>query len=290
MFLTPFQPSHIERLTCSFFDFNPNIDILRDDLIHPVVSGNKWRKLKYVIQELKKLEDPVLVTFGGAYSNHLVATAYAANYFHIKAHGFVRGDEARELNLYERICLDNHMTLQHVSRTDYRDKLKLFHDFRLLNPGAVFLNEGGDHELALKGCGEILDEPGNTYDYIVLAAGTGTTVQGLVKGVIERGMDTKVIGISALKGNKELDRRLAKYPQNFWQIEHHYHRGRYASMDGELLGFIKDFFVETGIRLDPVYTGKMMLAAIDLYRKEFFRHDDRVLLIHTGGLLAFPEE
>jgi 1-aminocyclopropane-1-carboxylate deaminase len=287
--LSPFKTSHTEALSCSFFNFNKNIDLLRDDQIHPIVSGNKWRKLKYFMDDVKNAGKQTIVTFGGAYSNHLIATAFAGNYFNVRTHGFVRGDEKRELNHYENLCLENKMTLQHVSRSDYRDKQKLFDTYCVQYPGAVFLDEGGNHPLALKGCAEILDELEKTYDHIILATGTGTTMEGLVKGATEKGFQTKIIGISALKNNIELDERLNKYPARHWQVFHDYHRGKYAQMDDELIQFIKDFHSETGIQLEPVYTGKMMMAVIDLYKKNFFKPGDKILLIHTGGLLVYPE-
>ncbi len=287
--MLPFKPSHTEQLTCSFFDFNRHIDILRDDQIHPIVSGNKWRKLKYFITDVQKNGKGPIVTFGGAYSNHLVATAFAGNHFHIPTYGFVRGDEDREFNIYENICIDNRMTLKHVSRDAYRDKHKLFETYARHHPGAVFLDEGGDHPLALEGCAEILDELVKEYDYIVLALGTGTTMEGIVKAVVEKGLDTKVIGISSLKNNHSLDKRLSRYPQGYWHVFHEYHRGKYAKMDDEMMLFIKDFSLETNIHLEPVYTAKMMMAVRDLYLKKFFRDNDKVLLIHTGGLLAFPK-
>jgi 1-aminocyclopropane-1-carboxylate deaminase len=264
------------------------LDILRDDLIHPIVSGNKWRKLKYFIEQVIKDGKAPIVTFGGAYSNHLVATAYAGKYFNIKTHGFIRGDEARQLNQYEQLCIENDMTLQHISRGNYKDKKKLFELFREQYPEAVFLDEGGDHPLALQGCSDILDELENTYDYIVLAAGTGTTMEGLVKGVSERGINTRIMGISVLKNNLDLNKRMEKYPSAYWIVSHDYHRGKYASIDEELLQFIRDFYAGTAIRLDPVYTGKMMMAVMDLYQNGFFNTTQKVLVVHTGGSLSFP--
>ena len=289
IFLSPFKPSHTEPLISSIFQWNKHIEILRDDLIHPIVSGNKWRKLKHLLEQMQKTQKDTLVTFGGAYSNHLVATAFAGNFFNINTHAFVRGNEIRPINQYEQSCIDNGMTLQHVSRSEYKDKENLFNKYLTSHPDAIFLDEGGDHPLAIKGCAEILNELEHSYDYIVLALGTGTTMEGLVKGAAERQLDTQIIGISTLKNNFSLDRRLQNYPEKYWRVFHDYHRGKYAKMDEELLKFILDFYTETKIKLDPVYTGKMLMAVADLYKKDFFRPKDRILLIHTGGLMAFPK-
>lgn len=282
--LSPFKPSHTEPLSCSLFDDNQRIDILRDDLIHPVVSGNKWRKLKYFIDHILHTGQAPIVTFGGAYSNHLVATSFAGKYFNIPTHAFVRGDEIRESNAYERCCLRNGMTLQYVSRTAYRDKENLFKSYVSEHPDAVFLDEGGDHELALKGCAEIFNDLQVPYDYIVLAVGTGTTMEGLVKAVAENHAQTKIIGISVLKNNFDIDRRLLKYDPRHWEVCHAYHRGKYAKTDPGLLAFMDAFNKETGILPDPVYTGKMMMAVADLLKSGYFKGSGKILLVHTGGV------
>jgi 1-aminocyclopropane-1-carboxylate deaminase len=282
--LSLFKPSHTEPLSCALFDYNQRINILRDDLIHPVVSGNKWRKLKFFIDHIQQTGQAPIVTFGGAYSNHLVATSFAGKYFNIPTHAFVRGDETREFNAYEQCCLSNGMTLQHVSRTAYRDKETLFKAYVREQRAAVFLDEGGDHALALKGCAEIFNDLQEPYDYIVLAAGTGTTMEGLVKAVAEKNAQTKIIGISVLKNNLDIDRRLQKYDHQHWEVCHNYHRGKYAKTDAELLAFMDAFKKETGIILDPVYTGKMMLAVGDLLRSGYFKGSGKILLIHTGGV------
>ena len=281
---SPFKESRIEKLNFSKFGTSLDIDILRDDLIHHLVSGNKWRKLKYILEEAQKTEGQTLVTFGGAYSNHLVATAFAGKVFGIKTHGFVRGDEKRETNNYEKICLENGMTLEHVNRTDYKNKTELFERYQLENPNSIFVGEGGRHPLALKGCAEILDVLKFEYNYIFLALGTGTTMEGLVKECAKRELKTKVIGISSLKNNFELDEIMSQYPNKYWSIEHHYHRGKYAKNDEELNQFMSAFHKETNIMLEFVYTGKMMMALQDFIQKDFFKPNDKVLCIHTGGL------
>lgn len=281
---SPFKPSRVDQIQFSEFGRELHIDMLRDDLIHPLVSGNKWRKLKFIIKDLESKNDPILTTFGGAYSNHLVACAYAGHHFGIKTHAFVRGDEKRELNAFEKTCLDFGMTLTHVNRSAYKDKVSLFQTFKTEFPQAYFVGEGGRHPLALTGCAEILNDLKVTYDYIFLALGTGTTMEGLVKAVSEKKLKTRVIGVSSLKNNLELDQILSAYPKEYWQIEHNYHRGKYAKNDQELKNFIDHFKVETDVQLEFVYTGKMMLALKDMIQKKVFKNGDRILCIHTGGL------
>lgn len=258
--------------------------MLRDDLIHPLISGNKWRKLKYIIRHMQVSGKNRLVSFGGAYSNHLVATAVAGRHFGIETVGFVRGNESRALNAYETCCVEHGMKLIHVERSAYRDKQALFEQYFGQDPGAEFVGEGGRHPMALPGCAEIIDELENSYDYILLSLGTGTSMEGLVKRVSELGLNTVIIGISSLKGNTELDRIMENYPHAYWQIEHGYSRGKYARNDTELTAFIHQFYRDTGIRLEHVYTGKMMMALQDMLNSGKIEPGKRILCIHTGGV------
>lgn len=283
--MSVFQESRVETLAYSAFKNIKHIDILRDDLIHPIVCGNKWRKLKHAIQYVKEQQLETIVTFGGAYSNHVIATAYAGRTYGIKTHAFIRGDEKRDLNHYENLAISCGMTLQHVDRNAYKNKLELFRQYFGSNDKAFFLDEGGNHPLALIGCAEILNELSIEYDYIVLPLGTGTTMEGLVQGVIDKELKTKILGISSLKNNFELDQRLEKYKSQHWQVFHDYHRGKYAKSDAELEAFINHFMQATGIPIENVYTGKMMMAVSDLIQQNYFKPTDKILLIHTGGLM-----
>lgn len=285
----PFNQSRIDTISTSLIGDGFEFDILRDDLIHPIVSGNKWRKLKYIVKHILDNKIEHLVTFGGAYSNHLVATAFAGKYFNIKTSAFVRGEEVRPLNHYEQLCIDHNMELIKVNRADYKDKTTLFNTYFPQPINTIFINEGGDHPLALQGCEDILDELHKYYDYILLSMGTGTTMEGLVKGVINKQLNTKILGISSLKNNFDLDKKLAPYATDFYQIFHDYHRGKYGKIDDALVHFIKQFYMETGIKTDVVYTGKMLLALDDLIHKGHINKGHKVLCIHTGGLMAFPD-
>jgi 1-aminocyclopropane-1-carboxylate deaminase len=280
-----FQNSKVETLKYSAFDKLLHTDILRDDLIHPIVCGNKWRKLKYAIEFIKTNQLETIVTFGGAYSNHVIATAFAGKAFNIQTVAFIRGDEVRALNHYEQLAIDCGMILRHVDRTAYKDKLALFNQYFGHDSKAFFLDEGGNHPLALKGCAEILDELAIEYDYIILPLGTGTTMEGLVQGVIEKKIKTKILGTSSLKKNFELDFRLAQYNTKYWHVFHDYHRGKYAKSDEDLEKFIARFMGETGVPIETVYTGKMMMAVADLIQNNYFKPTDKILLVHTGGLM-----
>jgi 1-aminocyclopropane-1-carboxylate deaminase len=280
----PKNKSHVEPLKFSGFGNELQIDILRDDLIHPIISGNKWRKLKYIVKRLEADKSQTLVTFGGAYSNHLVATAFAGKLFGLNTIGFVRGNETRDTNAFEKMCLENDMVLMHVDRTEYKNKSSLFEEFKKTNPKAFYVGEGGRHPLALLGCAEIVKELNKEYDYIFLSLGTGTTMEGIVGECVNQNLKTKVIGISSLKNNFELNEIMSQFPEKNWQIEHSYHRGKYAKNDVELEDFIRKFFLETGIQLEFVYTAKMMMAIQDFISKGFFKTSDKILCIHTGGL------
>ena len=277
------SPSRVDSLSIGEYH-GYQVDMLRDDLIHPLITGNKWRKLSGIIEQAKTLKKAHIVTFGGAYSNHLVATAVAGKLFGIKTSAFIRGDEERPLNAFEETCKSNGMELIHVSRSNYRNKSQLFDQYFDHQENTFMVDEGGRHALAYKGCMAILDDLHKTYDYIVLSVGTGTTMEGLIQGCIEKHLNTKIIGISSLKNNFELDQIMDKYPSQYWQILHDYHRGKYAKFDSELLTFIHQFKGVNNIALEPVYTGKMMMALVALMEQKFFKKNAKILCIHTGGL------
>lgn len=283
-----FKGGSIESFSSQLIAGGKQIDILRDDLIHPIISGNKWRKLKYIIEFSQKEKIKHIVSFGGAYSNHLPALAEAGRTFGIQTTGFIRGNEPRELNPYEKFCQNAGMNLIHVDRTSYRNKQALFNTHFGNEQNTLLVDEGGDHPLALDGVAEIIHELPKTYDFIFLSMGTGTTFEGLVREVIKLDLKTKIIGISSLKNNFSLDERMAHYPQNKFKIYHNYSRGKYAQNDDELSSFIEKFKSETHIPTEHVYTGKMLMALNDLFQKNEMNPDSDILAIHTGGIFV-PE-
>lgn len=262
----------------------------REDLLHPTISGNKFRKLKYNLLEAKKQGKTKLLTFGGAFSNHVSATAAAGKEFGFETIGVIRGEELAE-NLEKtlagnstlKFAVSCGMDLFFLSREEYRlknsketlKKLKQkFGDF-------YFLPEGGTNELAVKGCEEILCEEDKYFDYVCCPVGTGGTLAGIVRASAE---PQKVLGFSALKGNF-LPLEIKKYvKKNNWQIITNYHFDGYGKVSEELVHFINAFKKTYQIQLDPIYTGKMMFGVFDLISKGFFKGNTRILAVHTGGL------
>lgn len=262
------------------------ISIKRLDCIHPQISGNKFFKLKYNLLEAQRLGYRQLLTFGGAYSNHIAATAYAAQYFGFDCIGIIRGDElaSKPLNTTLRLAQENGMQLQFVSREIYRQKqdATFLAQLKIQFPDAYIIAEGGSNALAVKGCQDILSTQDLlNYDVICAAVGTG----GTLAGIINASSDTQqVLGFSALKGdflNAEVQQYTAK--QN-WKIIDDYCCGGYAKTTVELRSFIDDFEQQYDIPLEPIYTGKMLYGLIDLLKKNYFQAGTRVLVIHSGGL------
>jgi 1-aminocyclopropane-1-carboxylate deaminase len=275
--------SPIQKLT--FVPFN-KFFVKRDDLIDPYISGNKWRKLKYILARAKAENKTHLVTFGGAYSNHLVATAAAASRSGLKSTAFVRGEEVKNEMLL--LCSLFGMKLIFTDRESYRDKQMLFQQHFADDAQAYFIDEGGASVEATIGCAEVIGELSETYDHIFCAAGTGTTAAGLLKGIQQHGLNTKLHIIPVLKGGSFIKDEIAKYTPLSSHLELHldYHFGGYAKTTPELIEFIKTFTAQTGLLLDPVYTAKMFYAIQDLQHKGIIRQEEKVLAVHTGGLMG----
>jgi 1-aminocyclopropane-1-carboxylate deaminase len=263
-----------------------SVFVKRDDMIDPYISGNKWRKLKYILKDVKLIGKSHLVTFGGAYSNHLVATAAAAARNNLKATAFVRGENVENEMLL--LCKLFGMNLIFTDRESYRNKALIFDTHFKNDENAYFIDEGGACEEAVIGCSEIITElPGN-YDHIFCAAGTGTTAAGLLRGINQHQLKTKLHVIPVLKGGEFIKNEIAKYENGLDNLILHtdYHFGGYAKTNNELLEFMKDFIAKTGILIDPIYTAKMFYAINDLMGKNHFKKDTKILAIHTGGLLG----
>lgn len=261
--------------------------IKREDLLHPIISGNKFRKLKYNIQEAKRLGHTTLLTFGGAFSNHILAVAGAGVEFGFKTIGVIRGEEL-ESKIQENPTLvkaqEFGMQFYFVSRTAYRDKeSSSFISFLCEKFGNFYLvPEGGTNDLAIKGCEEILTSEDKSYfTHIACAVGTGGTISGLINSSSEK---QQIIGFSSLKGAF-----LSEVIRNFvsktnWSINDNYHFGGYGKVTDELIQFLNSFYSQTVIPLDPVYTGKMVFGVLDWIEKGYFPENSKILMIHTGGL------
>lgn len=261
------------------------LSIKRDDLIHEHISGNKWRKLKYNLAEAQKQQHEVVLTFGGAFSNHVVATAVCASLNGLKSIGVIRGEEAYASNPTLSLAKEYGMQLHFVSREDYR--LKGQADYlELLSQkfGRCYIvPEGGANELGRKGCREVVDSLDGTFDYVTVAIGTGTTFLGMLDASTDDGM--KILGFPVIKNFNELDGYLSEqYDLEDYRLFKEYHFGGYAKFKTELITFINEFRGKTGIALDPIYTGKMMYGLFDLISSGYFPAGSKILSIHTGGL------
>ncbi len=285
------QTSNTEILLPFLKEKNMELWMKREDLIHPEVSGNKFRKLKYNLIEAKHEQKETLLTFGGAFSNHILATASAAKMEGLKSVGVIRGEELGrdlETTLAENSTLrkahEYGMEFVFLSRKAYRNKtsLETISELRSEFGDFYLIPEGGTNELAIKGCMEILTDEDSQFDYICSCVGTGGTISGLINSVTN---DQKVLGYSALKGDfllKEIQ-KFVDHQKN-WGLITDYHFGGYAKYNEKLIHFINEFKKETSIALDPVYTGKMMFGIIDQIRKDKFPRGTKILVIHTGGL------
>ena len=260
--------------------------IKREDLLHPFISGNKFRKLKYNILEAQKERNHTLLTFGGAYSNHIAAMAYAANQRGLKSIGIIRGEEL-ENSWHKNATLqkahDDGMRFKFINRGDYRQKGNLKFIEQLRNEFGEFymVPEGGTNSLAIKGCEEILTEKDEDFDFICSSVGTGGTVSGLINASF---LHQHVIGFSALKEDF-LKADIEKSVNNErWQLNTEFHFGGYAKISEELVCFINEFKEKTAIPLDPIYTGKMMFGLFHMAKHDIFEPKTKILAIHTGGL------
>jgi 1-aminocyclopropane-1-carboxylate deaminase len=261
--------------------------IKREDWLHPIISGNKFRKLKYNIQEAKKLGYTTLLTFGGAFSNHILAVAGVGAEFGFTTIGIIRGEEL-ESKIAENPTLakaqELGMQFHFVTRTTYRDKEeKMFVNLLYEMFGNFYLiPEGGTNKLAIKGCEEILTDTDKAYfTHITCAVGTGGTISGLINS---SGQKQQIIGFSSLKGAFLSDVICNFVLKTNWNINEAYHFGGYGKVNDELISFLNLFYNQTAIPLDPVYTGKMVFGVLNLIEKAYFPNNSKILMIHTGGL------
>ena len=257
-------------------------------LNHPFISGNKWWKLKYNLDEAVRQRHQTLLTFGGAYSNHIYATAAAAKELGLKSIGIIRGEEVLPLNQTLAFAESCGMNLQYVSREEYRNKTEELFIQNLHNQFGNFylIPEGGTNELAVKGVAEFASSLIREvdFDYLCLPVGSGGTMAGLVRGFSGR---KKVLGFSVLKGGGFLNdevKTVSGVAFDNWSIIEDYHFGGYAKSTSELINFIKEMDGQYYLPLDRVYTSKMMFGVFDLIRKGFFEKGSTVLMLHTGGL------
>lgn len=276
--------SYNQKIAIQSSDYS--LYIKREDLLHTYISGNKFRKLHYNLQKAKAENQTTLLTFGGAFSNHILAVAAAGKENGLKTIGVIRGEELRSKILENptlKMAQEFGMVFEFVSREVYRSKQEADFIQTLQQRYGEFylLPEGGTNDLAVQGCEEILVESDADFDFICCAVGTGGTISGIVNS---SKVGQQVLGFPALKGDF-LTEDIRKFVnKSNWQLMTDYHFGGYAKVDELLIEFINDFYQKFQVPLDPVYTGKMAFGVLDLIEKKKFPKGSKILMIHSGGL------
>jgi 1-aminocyclopropane-1-carboxylate deaminase/D-cysteine desulfhydrase-like pyridoxal-dependent ACC family enzyme len=273
-------------------DTNKNIKVYlkREDLIHSTISGNKWRKLKYNLFEARKLGIKTLLTFGGAFSNHIYATASAGKIFGFNTIGIIRGEEHLPLNPTLSFAQKCGMQIHYIDRSNYRKKKEVDFIQNLRQKFGEFylIPEGGTNILAVKGSTEIIESIDIDFDYIISACGTGGTLSGLICGL---NGGKNIIGLPVLKGADFLNNEISRYVKEYssgtfsnWKLDLDYHLGGYAKISKELVLFIKMFEEINQVKLDPIYTGKLLYGIQSMIQENKIPGNPTIIAIHTGGL------
>ncbi len=279
-------PSPIEQINHPLLERHVKLWIKRDDLIHPQISGNKWRKLKYNFENALKNPQSPVVTFGGAYSNHIAATAAAGHYFGIPTIGYIRGEELDEnSNPTLKLASQMGMELRFISRDEYAHFKSCNNLTKLGISNAFVIPEGGANSLAIQGTSEIIDELKIEFDTIVTSIGTGGTFCGLVKGL---NGEKRVLGMNSRKGgfiHDEISQLLQSedITHNNYKIDSTHHFGGYGKVTPTLIDFINGMKSEIGVLFDPIYTGKAFFGVWDMIGQGRF-DGQPIVFLHTGGL------
>lgn len=284
----PEQKAEIETINLPILtEKNIRLSILREDTLHPTISGNKYRKLKYNLLEANRLNYKRIITFGGAFSNHIAATAAAGAEFGFETIGIIRGEELatkKDLNPTLQLAQENGMTLKFIDRTSYRNKTaQSFLETLQQEFGEAFIiPEGGTNSLAVKGCEEIIDERMQDFQYICCPVGTAGTISGIIKSLQNNQI---ALGFPALKNSDFLHNEIKKFTLfTNYELINDFHFNGYAKVSEELINFVKTFYHQTKIPLDLVYTGKMLFGLISMIENDYFLPNTTILAIHTGGL------
>ncbi len=261
--------------------------IKRDDLIDPLISGNKWRKLKHTLIKAKLEDKNHLISFGGPYSNHLIALASASSKFGFRCTAFVRAEEIQQESELLGLCRLFGMEIIRVSREAYRNKKQLFEEHFGNNKNTFFIDEGGLSEEGAKGCEEIVQELNQQYNHIFIASGTGCTLAGIQNGISAAKLSTTVHGVVVHHGVDEVRENTKQLCKSYEHIHFHDTKifGRYAQHTDELLRFSLNFQQATGILLDPIYTAKSLFKCYQ-WMNENKDKKSSILFIHTGGILG----
>lgn len=276
--LTPLP--RVQNVDAAFAAFGLTADVLRLDEVHPVISGNKWYKLKYWLEQCIGAQKKGLITWGGAWSNHLVATAAACAAAGLQSVGIVRGEQAPKLSPTLLDAKQYGMQLYFISRSRYKEEVA---PDELYTADFVLVPAGGYGVLGAKGASQILSGITTNYTHIICAVGTGTMMAGLMQVAPE---NCTVLGVSSQKNNLGLPQQVKDLLRNETtvNINHQFHFGGYARWNTELLQFMNNWYTKTAIPTDFVYTAKTFYAALQLAKEHFFVPGSRLLLIHSGGL------
>lgn len=259
------------------------LSVKREDLNHPYVSGNKWWKLRYNLDEAISLGHKTLLTFGGAFSNHIYATAAAAKAVGLHSIGVIRGERTGVLNSTLQFARESGMQLHFVTREEYREKDALASALPAMFGRFYLLPEGGSNELGVAGVASFAETLAPTYDYVCCPIGTGATMAGLVRGLKGK---SHVLGFPVLKGGMAWQGTVKNFGPVYdnWTIVPEYHLGGYAKSHPDLESFMRQFSVLHNIPLEHVYSGKMLYGILDLIAKGFFSRGSKILAVHTGGI------
>lgn len=283
--------SNVESILHPLFSkHNIIVKIKRDDLIHPIISGNKWRKLLGNVNFAQTEKYQGILSFGGAYSNHIHALAYTCQQHQLKAVGVIRGEQAYRNNFTLSWAEHWGMQLRFVDRKTYRRRTEkqYLQELQQQFPNYFIIPEGGSNQLALSGVAQLVTElkHQSDYDTLMLPVASGGTLAGIISADTQH----QLIGIAVLKGadflTKTIDDLLVNQhlKHNNWRILSEFHRGGYAKFSTEDSERLRAFSLQVGVPFEPIYSGKMVLALLDLIPTNYFPKNHTVMLIHTGGL------
>ncbi len=287
---SPISP--LQRIHHPLFKHH-NIDVFikRDDLIHPIISGNKWRKLKYNLAYAKEKNKTQIISFGGAYSNHIHALAYACKLHKLRGLALIRGESQYQHNFTLSWARHWGLELQFVNRLTYKERAnpRFLQQLQQQYPDALIVPEGGSNQLALPGVGEVITELNQQtdFEYLLTPVGSGGTLAGLA--LADKGQHT-LLGVAVLKQDGYLEEQVntlladKREQTNNWQVLNQFHDGGYGKYSKDNAQRIANFSKQTEIPFEPVYSGKMLIALLDLLKQGYFKANSKVVLLHTGGI------
>ena len=281
-----YAASRIDQIKHPLLDKHKlRVMVKRDDLLHPIITGNKWRKLKYILEHALSLDYDHLLSMGGPYSNHLHALAWIGHALDLKTTAFIRGEQVSNRTLED--CKQWGMKLIFVSRSEFRElrQFKAHDSVPAKRLQGYWIAEGGSNSLALKGMAEIYSELSVPFTTMMLALGTGTSMAGILNQLPD---NKKLLGIACLKGEKFLEHDIQTLSgvakSSYWHCCHDYHFGGFAKQNDSLKQFVENFNQQHCIEIEPVYTGKLFYALFDLIENNYFDNGEDILVLHSGGI------